>query len=252
VPDKWHATTGYTGVMPSVDPVMRRALRARAHHLHPVVAVGQHGLTPEVLREIDRALKAHELIKVRVFSDDRRARGALLDEICAALDAAPVQHLGKLLVLWRAEPPEAETSKPVANPRTGRRHGASSQAAAAQPRPAKGRGALALEPTARGGASRRRGAAGQGVASGRAHGTHGTAAKAGKRHGAQGVQAKGPAPRGNARGTAAKAPTGGPPPRARATSDRMASGPANPRAPRGVPRATMPRRRRRTGGTGLK
>jgi putative YhbY family RNA-binding protein len=90
--------------MPTLDSTARRALRARAHHLHPVVAIGQHGLTPAVVREIDIALKAHELIKVRVFGDDRDARAALLDEICAATDAAPVQHLGKLLVIWRPNP----------------------------------------------------------------------------------------------------------------------------------------------------
>ena len=59
----------------------RRALRAKAHHLHPVVAVGTHGLTPAVLREIDIALKAHELIKIRVFSDVRSERDALLFSI---------------------------------------------------------------------------------------------------------------------------------------------------------------------------
>jgi putative YhbY family RNA-binding protein len=93
--------------MPDLSPAQRRALRARAHHLDPVVAIGQHGLTPAVLREIDVALTAHELIKVRVHGDDRDARAALQDAICAALDAAPVQHLGKLLVLWRPNPEKA-------------------------------------------------------------------------------------------------------------------------------------------------
>ena len=107
--------------MPDLSPAQRRALRARAHHLDPVVGVGQHGLTPAVLREIDVALEAHELIKVRVHGDDRDARAALLDEICAALDAAPVQHLGKLLVLWRPNPDkqsrkEAKQDKPLRKP----------------------------------------------------------------------------------------------------------------------------------------
>ena len=82
----------------------RRALRAKAHHLHPVVAVGTHGLTPAVLREIDIALKAHELIKIRVFSDVRSERDALLARICGELECAPVQHLGKLLIIWRHNP----------------------------------------------------------------------------------------------------------------------------------------------------
>jgi putative YhbY family RNA-binding protein len=86
----------------------RRALRAKAHSLHPVVAIGQHGLTPAVLHEIDVNLLAHELIKIRVFGDERAERDALLARICDDLDAAPVQHLGKILTIWRpAPPPEA-------------------------------------------------------------------------------------------------------------------------------------------------
>jgi RNA-binding protein len=103
--------------MTELSPAQRRALRARAHHLHPVVAIGQHGLTPAVLHEIDVALTAHELIKVRVFGDDRNARAAIQDEICAALDAASVQHLGKLLVLWRPNPEKTAAKAPRARPR---------------------------------------------------------------------------------------------------------------------------------------
>ncbi|MBS0313983.1 MAG: YhbY family RNA-binding protein [Proteobacteria bacterium] len=79
----------------------RRALRAAAHHLDPVVMIGQHGLTAAVLHEIDLALTAHALIKVRVQSDERETREAYLAEICAKLGCENVQHLGKLLVLWR-------------------------------------------------------------------------------------------------------------------------------------------------------
>jgi len=94
--------------MRTLSPAQRRALRAKAHHLHPVVSIGQHGLTPAVLHEIDVNLGAHELIKVRVFADERDARDAMLERICADLDAAPVQHLGKMLIVWRpAPPPEA-------------------------------------------------------------------------------------------------------------------------------------------------
>src|SRR5205823_2867587 len=87
-----------------MTPEQRRALSAKAHHLHPVVAVGAHGLTPAVLHEIDIALKAHELIKIRVFSDVRSERDALLARICGELECAPVQHLGKLLIVWRHNP----------------------------------------------------------------------------------------------------------------------------------------------------
>src|SRR5664279_2271931 len=113
----------YTSPMLTLTSLERRALRAKAHHLHPVVAIGQHGLTPSVLREIDVNLRAHELIKVRAFSDIRGERDAMLGQICAKLDAAPVQHIGKLLVLWRPAPKEPVVKeKPArATPTTGRR-----------------------------------------------------------------------------------------------------------------------------------
>lgn len=76
-------------------------LKARAHHLNPVVMVGQQGLTDSVIRETDAALTAHELIKVRVFGDDRAERVEICNALCEAVDAQLVQHIGKLLVLWR-------------------------------------------------------------------------------------------------------------------------------------------------------
>ena len=104
--------------MLALTPTKRRDLRAKAHRLHPVVSVGHHGLTPAVLHEIDVNLLAHELIKVRVFEDDRHARETLLAQICAELDAAPVQHIGKLLVVWRPAPAASEPA--VARPAAGR------------------------------------------------------------------------------------------------------------------------------------
>ena len=91
--------------MRTLASAQRRAFRAKAHSLHPVVAIGQHGLTPAVLHEIDVNLLAHELIKIRVLGDDRDPREALLARICSDLDAAPVQHLGKILTIWRPAPP---------------------------------------------------------------------------------------------------------------------------------------------------
>ncbi|MGB7481965.1 MAG: YhbY family RNA-binding protein [Burkholderiaceae bacterium] len=91
----------------------RSALRAEAHALNPVVIVGEAGLTPPVMKEIDASLKAHGLIKIRVFGDDREARLAIYDQICSELDAAPVQHIGKLLVVYRPkqEQPKARSDK---------------------------------------------------------------------------------------------------------------------------------------------
>ena len=92
----------------------RRTLRARAHSLHPVASISQNGLSTAVLAEIDRGLKAHELIKVRVYGVERGEREALLAEICNRLDAAPVQHIGNILVVFRANPDApAETQKPL-------------------------------------------------------------------------------------------------------------------------------------------
>jgi len=91
--------------MRTLTPAARRTFRAKAHPLHPFVGIGHHGLTPAVLHEIDVNLLAHELIKIRVGNDDRSEREALLARICAELDAAPVQHLGKILTIWRPAPP---------------------------------------------------------------------------------------------------------------------------------------------------
>jgi RNA-binding protein len=92
--------------MPAIQltPAQRKVHRAEAHHLDPIVMVGGDGLTPAVKKETDAALKAHGLIKIRVFSDDRLARDAMLQTLADELDAAPIQHIGKLLVLWRPKP----------------------------------------------------------------------------------------------------------------------------------------------------
>ena len=97
--------------MPQIEltPAERREYRAAAHHLDPVVLVGGDGLTAGVRKEIDAALNAHGLIKIRVFGDDRAARELMYQELAAELNAAPVQHIGKLLVLWRPQPEKERT-----------------------------------------------------------------------------------------------------------------------------------------------
>jgi len=109
--------------MPALEltPAQRKEHRAGAHHLHPVVQVGADGLTPAVVKEIDGALKAHGLIKVRVFSDDRLAREALLADIADRLGAAPIQHIGKLLVLWRPQPDKSAAADERADRKPGPR-----------------------------------------------------------------------------------------------------------------------------------
>ena len=85
----------------------RKALKARAHALDPIVQLGEKDLTEAVIAEIGRALAAHELIKVRAATLERQAREAVLEEICARLGAQPVQHIGKVLVIYREKPAES-------------------------------------------------------------------------------------------------------------------------------------------------
>ena len=68
--------------------------------------IGQSGATDKVVAEVDRALAAHELVKVKILGDDRERREAIGDEICQKTDAAPVQRVGKVLVLWRPKADE--------------------------------------------------------------------------------------------------------------------------------------------------
>ena len=89
-----------------LTPAQRKDHRAAAHHLDPVVMVGSDGLTAAVKKETDTALRSHGLIKIRVLSDDRAAREVMLQTLAEELDAAPIQHIGKLLVLWRPQPPK--------------------------------------------------------------------------------------------------------------------------------------------------
>lgn len=107
--------------MPAIQLTItqRKEKRAEAHHLHPVVHIGSDGLSPAVLKEADAALSAHGLIKVRVFSDDRENRERMLAALAEQLDAAPVQHIGKLLILWRPvfDKPKAERDERLPGPR---------------------------------------------------------------------------------------------------------------------------------------
>ena len=104
--------------MTELTPAQRRDLRARAHHLNPVVTIAGNGLAPNVVAEIERSLQAHELIKIKVQGTEREQRDALMEELCATLDASPVQHIGNILIVWRArreedKPAAAQENKPV-------------------------------------------------------------------------------------------------------------------------------------------
>jgi putative YhbY family RNA-binding protein len=116
-----------------VSSDQRAELRSQAHALKPVVLVGAEGLTDAVLAEIKVHLAAHQLIKIRVFGDEREERIAIYEQICDQLNAAPIQHIGKLLVIWK---PEA-AAQPAAKSKRGALP--SAREAAAEAKPGKGR-----------------------------------------------------------------------------------------------------------------
>ena len=84
-----------------MDAKIRKRLKQIAHHLDPVIAVGDHGLSTSVLAETDRALTDHELIKVKIHSADRQERSMLADQLATQCSAAVVQKIGKVIVLFR-------------------------------------------------------------------------------------------------------------------------------------------------------
>lgn len=90
----------------------RSALRAAAHSLRPSVIIGDKGLSDAVLKEITIHLQAHQLIKIRVAGDDRELRIQILTQICEALDAAPIHHLGKILTIYKPNPDRPDVLAP--------------------------------------------------------------------------------------------------------------------------------------------
>ena len=92
---------------PTLTSKERAHLKARAHALEPVVHIGGSGITDAVVAEVNRALTSHELIKVKIGTDDRADRVAIGEELCERTDAAAVHRVGKVLILWRPRPLEA-------------------------------------------------------------------------------------------------------------------------------------------------
>jgi putative YhbY family RNA-binding protein len=110
-----------------MTPAERKALKARAHRIHPILQLGGKGLTDAVVAEIDRALTHHELIKIRAATLNRDEREVALASICERTQAEPVQHIGKMLVVYRQKPqpeaPEApDAPRPLRRPGKPRRH----------------------------------------------------------------------------------------------------------------------------------
>lgn len=110
--------------MLELDMTLRRQLIANAHHLNPVVMIGKDGLAENVIKELDRSLLKHELIKVKILEGDRDQRTSLLEQICLSLDAAPVKQIGKILIIYRINPDKknaaatkSDAPKPGSNPK---------------------------------------------------------------------------------------------------------------------------------------
>ena len=87
-----------------LDAQLRKRLRAIAHHLDPIVSIGDGGVSSGVIEEANRALRDHELIKAKIHSEDREERRALGDTLCEETSAQVVQRIGKTLVLYRLNP----------------------------------------------------------------------------------------------------------------------------------------------------
>ncbi len=99
-----------------------KSLKAQAHHLNPVVMLGAAGLADAVVQEIDGALTAHGLIKIKLGGENREERAALMAEICSRTGAQPVQSIGKVGVVWRQKPDKTtETTAFVTKQRAGER-----------------------------------------------------------------------------------------------------------------------------------
>jgi RNA-binding protein len=86
-----------------VNSIEKKKLKAQAHPLNPVVMIGQAGLTPAVLKEIDLALDTHELIKVKIRAE-RDERNVIREQICADTSAELVQSIGQVAVFFRKNP----------------------------------------------------------------------------------------------------------------------------------------------------
>ncbi len=82
----------------------RQKLKGRAHALSPIIILGNNGLTEAVHAEIEKALDAHELIKIRVNAEDKMERELLTEEICETHKCELIQKIGHIIVIYRENP----------------------------------------------------------------------------------------------------------------------------------------------------
>ncbi len=86
----------------ALTSAQRKALKARAHHLKPVIRVGQKGISENLLAETEQTLTSHELIKVHIARDDKDERRTIAAELARHCQAEVVNHIGKIAILYRA------------------------------------------------------------------------------------------------------------------------------------------------------
>ncbi len=92
-----------------INSKQRKALKAEAHHLKPVIRIGQHGVTEGVIAETQITLNTHELIKVQVQQGEREARNTAIKELCQQTGAELIHSIGKIFVLYRKREDKANT-----------------------------------------------------------------------------------------------------------------------------------------------
>ncbi|RNE90460.1 ribosome assembly RNA-binding protein YhbY [Marichromatium sp. AB31] len=88
----------------SITEKQKRWLKQQAHHLKPVVIVGQHGITDGVIAELEIALDHHELLKTKISAGDRELRDAAIAELIERTGAMLVNRIGNIAILYRANP----------------------------------------------------------------------------------------------------------------------------------------------------
>ena len=103
--------------MPLTD-AQRKYLRRLGHDRNPIVLVGQAGLGPNLVAELDRALTDHELVKVRARVGDRDQRDAILGELASATRSELVQRIGHVGLYYRRNPDKPGILLPAAGPQT--------------------------------------------------------------------------------------------------------------------------------------
>lgn len=85
----------------TITKTQQKFLRSKAHHLKPIIWIGQNGLTESVTAELETALDHHELIKIKLRVGDRELRNKMVDDICQMLHCIKIQGIGSMVSIYR-------------------------------------------------------------------------------------------------------------------------------------------------------